>query len=109
MRHRVYRTTHGVSFMGFKPEDFVVLLLSVSLGLNVLGALFPGRWRLIFAVAFVFIGFRGWRRVRDKVPDKFLAHLGLWLSEPEVYRVGRDMEPVPLVVDPQAVRRSRGG
>ena len=95
--------------MGFRPEDFLVLFLSVSLGLNVLGALFPGRLRLLFAVAFVFLVFRAWRRVRDKVPDKFLRHLALWLSEPEVFRTGRDLRPVPLVVDPEWVLSSRKG
>jgi hypothetical protein len=110
VRHRIYQLSHGVSFMGFRPEDFLVLFLSISLSLNVLGALFPGRLKLLVATLVGILTLRAWRRARDKMPEKFLWHLALWLSEPEVLRVGRDLRPVPLVVNPaQVVSRQPGG
>ncbi len=107
MRHRVYHLTHGVSLLGLRPQDFIVILFSVLIGLNVFGALFPGRWRLVFAGAFIFLTFKGWQALRDQLPNKFFLHLFRWLSEPEVYRVRPDYRAIPLVVDPAVMQRKR--
>lgn len=105
MHHRVYKLTHGVSLLSLRPQDIVVLLFSIILGLNVVGALFPGRLRLVVAGAFIFLVFKVWQGLRDRLPDKFFLHLFRWLSEPEVYRVRPDNRAIPLVVDPTALRR----
>ena len=107
MRHRVYHLTHGVSLLGLRPQDFVVILFSVLIGLNVLGALFPGRWRLVFAGVFIFLTFKGWQVLRDRLPNKFFLHLFRWLSEPEVFKVRPDFRAIPLVVNPVSVQKKR--
>ena len=107
MYHRVYTLTHGVSLLGLRPQDFVVILFSFIVGLNVIGALFPGYLRLVIAAAFIFLTFKVWQSLRDRVPDKYLLHLFRWLSEPEVYRAGADFKAIPLEVDPSTVREQR--
>ena len=107
MRHRVYHLTHGVSLLGLRPQDFIVILFSVLIGLNILGALFPGRWRLVSAGAFIFLTFKGWQALRDRLPNKFFLHFFRWLSEPEVYRACPDYRAIPLVVDPVVVQQKR--
>ena len=107
MYHRVYQLTHGVSLLGLRPQDFAVILFSFVVGLNVIGALFPGYLRLVIAAAFIFLTFKVWQSLRDRVPDKYLLHLFRWLSEPEVYRAGPDFRAIPLEVNPKTVREQR--
>lgn len=101
MQHRLFKLSHGLSLLGLRPQDLVILFVGFLLGLQVLGGLFPGRLRIVFAAAFIFVTFRAWQGVRDKVPDKFLLHLLGWLSEPDAYRIQPDTHAIPLVVDPQ--------
>ena len=100
MYHRVYTLTHGVSQLGLRPQDFVVILFSFTIGLNVIGAFFEGFLRLIVAAAFIFLTFKVWQSLRDRMPDKYLLHLFRWLSEPEVYRVSPDVRAIPLLIKP---------
>lgn len=103
MRHRIFELHHGVSLLGLKPQDLVVLYFSYVLGLQVFGALFSGRSRVLFAALFILLTFKMWQRLRDKLPDKFFAHLMRWLSEAEVYAPTPDVHAVPLIVDPERV------
>jgi hypothetical protein len=107
MTHRLYKLTHGVSLLGLKPQDLVILYLAYMLGFQLLGPLFPGRGRVVFAVVFILIVFKLWQALRDKLPEKFFQHLAMWLSEPEVYRAGPDHQALPLMVDPVKVREAR--
>ena len=107
MHHRVYKLTHGVSLLGLRPQDFVVILFSVIIGLNVLGALFPGYLRLVVAAAFIFLTFKVWQSLRDRLPEHYFSHLFRWLSEPEVYRPSPDLRAIPLIVDPKAARANK--
>jgi hypothetical protein len=104
MSHPIYKLTHRLSLLGIQPQDLIVLVFTFNIGLQVLGALFPGRLRVVFAVIFIVVTFRAWQAVRDKVPDKFFLHLFVWLSEADVYRIRPQTAAIPLVVDPARVR-----
>ena len=106
MYHRVYTLTHGVSQLGLRPQDVVVLLFAFTIGLKVIGAFFPGYLRLVAAAAFIVLTFRAWQSLGGRMPDRYLLHLFRWLSEPEVYRAGPDVRAIPLLVKPRALKRT---
>lgn len=105
MNHRIYKLTHRVSLMGFRPQDMIVLYVSYMLGFQIIGSAFPGRGRILFAIVFIVITFQAWQLIRDKLPDRFFAHLFLWLSEPEIHHAGADTHAIPLVVDPERIKQ----
>lgn len=107
MVHRLYKLDHGVSLLGLKPQDLILLYAAFMIGFQLLGGLFPGRWRIVFAVLFVFIAFKLWQALRDRLPEKFFSHLALWLSEPEVYHPTPEQRALPLVVDPVRIAAAR--
>jgi hypothetical protein len=107
MVHRLYKLDHGVSLLGLKPQDMIVLYGAFMIGFQLLGGLFPGRFRIVFAVLFVFMVFKLWQALRDRLPEKFFLHLALWLSEPEVYRPTPERQALPLVVDPVRIAAAR--
>ena len=106
MYHRVYTLTHGVSQLGLRPQDFVVILFGFTIGLNVIGAFFEGYLRLVVAAAFLFLTFKVWQSLRDRMPDKYLIHLFRWLSEPEVFRASPDSRAIPLLIKPRALEET---
>lgn len=108
MYHRVYTLTHGISLLGLRPQDLIVIFFSFTLGLNVIGALFPGYLRLVAAAAFILLTFKVWQSLRDRMPDKYLLHLFRWLSEPEVYRASPDCSATPLILTGRDVGKITG-
>lgn len=107
MVHRLYKLDHGVSLLGLKPQDLIVLYGAFMVGFQLLGGIFPGRLRIVFAVLFIFVVFKLWQALRDRLPEKFFLHLALWLSEPEVYRPTPEQRALPLVVDPVRIDAAR--
>ena len=104
MRHRVYRLGGRVSLLGLELADWFIILIA-WLALKQLAGPLGSRLSLFIAGVGTFLAFRLWQRVKDAVPERFAAHLMVWMIEADVYCLGPDIHNAPLIVETKAAKR----
>lgn len=97
-RHRLFHLETALSLMGLELDDWIVILGSWILALQLAGLALPPRPRLLIATLFAGSGFLIYRRIKDRVPQRFLRHLLSYLTEADTYRAIPDTHNLPSTV-----------
>jgi hypothetical protein len=105
MKRRIYKLKTTFTLLGMEAGDWAIIFGTFVVTLNVFQNTLGSRLALFLSVVCTAIVYFIWHFVKDKVPEKFSAHLFGWLGEPEIYKVVPDTKNVPLVVDFKEVQR----
>ncbi len=97
-RHQLFKLDIPLSLVGLEVDDWVVFLGGWTLALQIAALIFSPRPRLLVATLVAGFGFLLYRRLKDRVPTRFLRHLMIYLNEADTYRAIADTHNVPPVV-----------
>jgi len=105
-RHRLFTLETTLSLMGLEVDDWIVVLGGWTLALQLAGFMLPPRPRLLIATLVAGIGFLVYRRLKDRVPQKFFRHLLTYLTEADTYRAFPDVHNLcPVISMPGRISR----
>jgi len=108
-RHRLFNLETSLSLMGLELDDWVIIIGSWTLTLQIAGLLLAPRPRLLIATLVAGAGFLLYRRLKDRVPKKFGWHLLTYLTEADTYRAVADTHNLQPIVAPRpSTRRGVG-
>lgn len=97
-RHRLFNLETALSLMGLEVDDWIIIVGSWTLMLQLFGLVLTPRPRLLVATLVAGMVFLLHRRLKDRVPQKFARHLLTYLNEADAYRVVPDTYNLPHVV-----------
>lgn len=97
-RHRLFNLETTLSLMGLEVDDWIIIVGSWTLMLQLFGLLLTPRPRLLVATLVAGMVFMLHRRLKDRVPQKFARHLLTHIKEADIYHVVPDTHNLPHVV-----------
>jgi len=104
-RHRLFKLETALSLMGLEVDDWIIIVGSWTLILQVFGLILTPRPRLLAATFMAGITFLIHRHLKDRVPQRFARHLLRYLTEADTYRVTADVHNLPHVVETHSTAR----